>query len=196
MSSVYKKVLTAASVAALMLGGAKIAATESAQAAEPVEMKGAMDAPVTAPGAMESPAENSVLDVAAADERFSTLTKLIKAADMSELLESETAVTVFAPTDEAFQKLAPETTEVLQQPENKELLKQILKRHVVLRNLPSDELKGSKMEYTSAAGLPVTVDATKGVMIENAAVVGRDIVASNGVVHAIDTVILPEKSAG
>lgn len=99
--------------------------------------------------------------------------------------------TVFAPTDEAFAALPEGTVESLLMPENKDQLVAILTYHVVPGKVMSTDLMDD-MEAETVQGSSVTIDLDDGVMVENATVTTADIETSNGVIHVIDTVILPE----
>ncbi|MEA5452457.1 fasciclin domain-containing protein [Leptolyngbya sp. CCNP1308] len=156
----------------------------------------------TAPGqdpmATEEPATDpmaegdTVVDVAASDEDFSILVEAIEAADLTETLSASGPVTVFAPTNEAFEALPEGTLDELLLPENQDLLRQVLTYHVLQDEVPASEVTTG--EVPTAAGTPVSIqvdEATGDVMVNEAMVVTPDIQASNGVIHAIDQVILP-----
>ena len=100
--------------------------------------------------------------------------------------------TVFAPTDEAFAKLPKGTVEGLLKPENKEKLVAVLTYHVVPGKVMSGDIAGKKTMAATVQGSKVSVDATNGVMVDNATVVAADIEADNGVIHVIDQVVLPD----
>ncbi|NJL37317.1 MAG: fasciclin domain-containing protein [Leptolyngbyaceae cyanobacterium RM2_2_4] len=134
----------------------------------------------------------TVADLAASDESFSTLATAIEAAGLTETLSGEGPFTVFAPTNEAFEALPEGTLEQLLLPENQDILTQVLTYHVVPDELPASEITAG--EVTTVEGTPITVEvdeAAGGVMVNNAMVVQPDIQASNGVIHAVDQVILP-----
>ncbi|QYU71089.1 fasciclin domain-containing protein [Leptolyngbya sp. 15MV] len=131
--------------------------------------------------------------VAAKAGSFNTLAKLIQTAGLVETLSGKGPFTVFAPTDEAFAKLPKETVDSLLKPENKAQLAAILTYHVVPgRVYASDVVKLSSAKSVQGANIAITSRDGK-VMIgaQNANVVKTDIEASNGVIHVIDTVILP-----
>jgi uncharacterized surface protein with fasciclin (FAS1) repeats len=132
----------------------------------------------------------TVVDVAAGNPDFSTLVTAVKAAGLVETLSSEGPFTVFAPTNAAFAKLPAGTVENLLKPENKDQLVAILTYHVVAgKVMAADVVKLSTA--TTVNGKAVTIDASNGVMVNNAKVTATDIAASNGVIHVLDTVILP-----
>jgi len=123
---------------------------------------------------------------------FNTLVAALKAADLVEVLQSPGPFTVFAPTDEAFAKLPAGTVENLLKPENRETLVAILTYHVVPGRVMSDQVAGQKVSVATAEGSEVHVNGSSGdVYVNDAHVVAADIVADNGVIHVIDTVIMP-----
>jgi uncharacterized surface protein with fasciclin (FAS1) repeats len=138
-------------------------------------------------------APGTIVETAAGSENFKTLTAAIKAAGLAEALGGKGPFTVFAPTDEAFAKLPKETVDSLLKPENKEQLAGILKYHVVPGRVYSvAAAKGASV--ATLQGTNVTTQSSAGkVMVENATVTAADLDASNGVIHVIDTVILPKK---
>ena len=135
---------------------------------------------------------DTIVAIASEDSTFSTLVAAIEAADLAEVLSSEGPYTVFAPTDEAFAALPEGTVEDLLKPENKDKLVQILKYHVVPAKVLSTEIQPGAVETVEGEPLEISVDPdTNEVMVNDAKVVKTDIVGSNGVIHAIDTVIIP-----
>lgn len=123
---------------------------------------------------------------------FNTLVAAVKAAGLVETLQGAGPFTVFAPTDEAFARLPAGTVENLLKPENKSKLVAILTYHVVPGKVMSKDLAGKKTMAKSVEGSQIEVDATNGVTVDSAKVVKADIEASNGVIHVIDTVIMPQ----
>jgi uncharacterized surface protein with fasciclin (FAS1) repeats len=135
---------------------------------------------------------DSVVDVAASDESFNTLATAIEAAGLTDTLSTDGPYTVFAPTDEAFESLPEGTLEQLLEPQNQETLAQILSYHVVPQEVTSSEITAGDVETVAGAPVSITVDESTGeVMVNEAMVVQPDITASNGVIHAIDQVMLP-----
>lgn len=132
----------------------------------------------------------TVVEVAAGNPDFSTLVTAIKAADLAETLSGAGPFTVFAPTNAAFAKLPAGTVENLLKPENKDQLVAVLTYHVVAGKVLAADVVKLKTAKT-VNGKAVTIDTKKGVMVNNATVTTTDIAASNGVIHVIDTVILP-----
>lgn len=133
-----------------------------------------------------------IVDTAVAAGSFKTLAAALKAADLVDTLKGKGPFTVFAPTDEAFAKLPKETLESLLKPENKKKLVGILTYHVVSgKVLAKDVVKLT--ESKTVQGSSVKIVAKDGnVTVDDAKVTKTDIVASNGVIHVIDTVILPK----
>jgi uncharacterized surface protein with fasciclin (FAS1) repeats len=142
--------------------------------------------------AQAQPATNDIVDTAVATGSFKTLAKALEAADLVDTLKGKGPFTVFAPTDEAFAKLPQATLDELLKPENKARLRRILTYHVVPgRVMATDVLKLKSAKAVS--GDTIEIKASGGnVMVDEARVVKTDINASNGVIHVIDSVILPE----
>jgi uncharacterized surface protein with fasciclin (FAS1) repeats len=137
------------------------------------------------------PANMTVVEIAAGNEDFSTLVAAVKAAGLAETLSGDGPFTVFAPTNEAFAKLPEGTVETLLKPENKEKLVAILTYHVVAGKVMAAEVKTGKVATVN--GKEATIEVKDGaVMIDAAKVVKTDIVGKNGVIHVIDSVILPK----
>lgn len=132
-----------------------------------------------------------IVDIAAGNESFSTLVAAVQAADLVDTLKGEGPFTVFAPTDEAFAALSAGTVEDLLKPENKDKLTAVLTYHVVPGKVMSGDLSDG-MTATTVQGSDVTIGTTDGVSVDGAKVVQADIEASNGVIHVIDSVILPK----
>jgi uncharacterized surface protein with fasciclin (FAS1) repeats len=133
---------------------------------------------------------NTIVDVAVANGSFKTLTAALKAAGLVETLEGNGPFTMFAPTDAAFAKLPAGTVEMLLKPENKAALVRILTYHVVSGNVFSTDLKSGQVK--TLEGSPVNVMIGKnGVMINQSTVQAANVKASNGVIHVIDTVLMP-----
>jgi transforming growth factor-beta-induced protein len=148
--------------------------------------------------AAQQPADSStprpsadLVATATAAGNFTTLVAAVKAAGLGDTLSGKGPFTVFAPTDEAFAKLGKDTLAGLLKPENKAKLAAILTYHVVAGEMKAAGLAG-KRELTTVQGAALPIDAAKGaVMVGGAKVVRADVAASNGVVHAIDTVLMP-----
>ena len=137
-------------------------------------------------------AEKDIVDTAVGAGDFTTLVAAVKAAGLVETLKSEGPFTVFAPTDAAFAKLPAGTVESLLKPENKEKLVAILTYHVVPgKVMAADVVKLTEAKTVQGKSAKVKVDCGT-VMIDGAKVVKTDIPCTNGVIHVIDAVILPE----
>ena len=133
-----------------------------------------------------------IVDVAAGNKSFTTLVAAVKAAGLVETLKSDGPFTVFAPTDEAFAKLPAGTLESLLKPENKKQLANILTYHVVSGKVMSKDVKSGAVKMVNGQNAKLKANK-KGVKINNAKVIKADVLTSNGVIHVIDTVILPKK---
>ena len=132
-----------------------------------------------------------VVAVAQKAGSFETLVAAVQAAGLVETLQGDGPFTVFAPTDEAFKKLPAGTVESLLKPENRDKLVAILTYHVVPGKVMAADVK--TMQAKTVNGKKVSIKVSdKGVMVDGAKVVKTDVLASNGVIHVIDTVILPE----
>lgn len=138
-----------------------------------------------------APSEPDIVDTAVAAGSFETLVAAVTAADLVDTLKSPGPFTVFAPTDDAFAKLPTGTVESLLLPENKEQLVQILTYHVVSGEVPASRLAGTRGRITTVEGSPVHFDGRNGVQINESNVVTADIQTSNGIIHVIDAVLLP-----
>ncbi|MFP4121345.1 fasciclin domain-containing protein [Coleofasciculus sp.] len=129
-----------------------------------------------------------------ADDAFSTLTAAIKTAGLTSALAGRRPITIFAPTDEAFDNLPDGTVATLLQPQNRSRLTEILTYHVVPGNINTFGLTpGSTLRLTTLAGKPVTIrvsDASE-VSVNGVPVVMADIPAANGMIHGISGVLLP-----
>ena len=133
-----------------------------------------------------------IVDTAASNSDFSTLVAAVKAAGLVDALKGEGPLTVFAPTNEAFAKLPAGTVESLLLPENKDKVVQILTYHVVAgKVMAADVVKVDSAKTLEGSSVTVTV-ANGGVKIDNANVIKTDIKTSNGVIHVIDSVIMPK----
>jgi uncharacterized surface protein with fasciclin (FAS1) repeats len=138
------------------------------------------------------PATKSLVGVAAEAGSFRTLLAAAKAAGLAETLDKQGPFTIFAPTDEAFAKLPEGTVESLLLPENKDKLAAILKYHVVSGRVFANQVVGQDSVKTLQGGSLAIRTGNDKVMVGKAQVVATDIQASNGVIHVIDSVLLPE----
>jgi uncharacterized surface protein with fasciclin (FAS1) repeats len=140
---------------------------------------------------LRAAAPADIVDTAVAAGSFKTLVAAVQAAGLVDALKGEGPLTVFAPTDEAFAALPAGTVEELLKPENKAKLAAILTYHVVAGKVTAADVVKLK-SATTLQGQDVKIAVKDGkVMINNATVVKADIMTSNGVIHVIDTVILP-----
>ena len=143
---------------------------------------------VLAMGSTVKSQSKDIVDLAVGNDGLKTLVAAVKAGGLVDVLKSDGPFTVFAPTDEAFAALPAGTVEGLL--EDPEALAAILTYHVVPGKVMSTDLT-NEMEATTVNGADVTIMTEGGVMVEDANVVAADIEASNGVIHVIDSVILP-----
>ncbi len=156
-------------------------------AAAPMNFVSAEDAP----DKVAATSSKNILETAVAAGKFKTLAAAIQAAGLTDALNGSGPFTVFAPTDEAFAKLPAGTVESLLKPENKEKLQAILKYHVVAAKVMAKDAIAAKTADTLQGG-SIRITAENGhVKINDSKVVKADIVASNGVIHVIDAVLLP-----
>jgi uncharacterized surface protein with fasciclin (FAS1) repeats len=133
-----------------------------------------------------------IVDTAVSAGSFNTLVAAVKAADLVDTLKGEGPFTVFAPTDDAFAKLPAGTVDDLLKPENKEKLQAVLLYHVVPGKVMAADVVGMDSAKT-AGGKSFTISQKDGgVFVDNAKVIKTDIACSNGVIHVIDTVMLPK----
>lgn len=133
-----------------------------------------------------------IVEILSENEQFSTLVAAVSAAGLVDTLEGDGPFTVFAPTNAAFAALPAGTVENLLRPENKDQLIKILTYHVVPGAVTSDQLAGQRMDVATVEGQTVRVNGIDGVRVNNARVTQADIIASNGVIHRIDRVLLPK----
>ena len=134
---------------------------------------------------------NSIVSIAAGNDSFTTLVTALKKADLVSTLQGSGPFTVFAPTNEAFAKVPEETLTNLLKPENKAQLQAVLTYHVVSGSVNAETAMSlSEAATVQGENINISVNGQK-VMINDAEVVAADIMASNGIIHVIDTVILP-----
>ena len=132
-----------------------------------------------------------IVDTAVSAGSFTTLVAAVQAAGLVDTLKSEGPFTVFAPTDDAFAALPEGTVETLLKPENKDQLTAILTYHVVPGKVMSGDISNNMMAKTVQGG-DLTIMTEGGVTVNGANVISADVMASNGVIHVIDQVIIPE----
>ena len=173
-------------------------ASPSTSTPAPTAMPEPTDMPEPTAAPTEEPASQTIVDIAASDGRFETLVTAVQAADLAETLNSEGPFTVFAPTDDAFAALPEGTLDMLLMPENKQQLTDILLYHVVPGNVMAADVTSmdGQMADTALEGQQIgfNVDMGSVYLNENVQVIITDIEASNGVIHVIDAVLLPESN--
>jgi uncharacterized surface protein with fasciclin (FAS1) repeats len=145
---------------------------------------------ISLPARADSP--GTIVDVAVGAGSFTTLVAAVKAAGLAETLSGKGPFTVFAPTDAAFAKLPAGTVDSLLKPENKDKLRAILLYHVVSGDVKAADLTDGESVKTVGGGTLTIHIASGAVTVNDADVVKADIPASNGVIHVIDTVLLPK----
>jgi uncharacterized surface protein with fasciclin (FAS1) repeats len=139
-----------------------------------------------------SEATDDIVAVAVDNGSFETLTTLLTEAGLVETLQGEGPFTVFAPTDEAFAKVPPETLAAVRA--DPELLREVLTYHVLSGAVPSSEVASGTVDTVAGQPLEIVVSGGK-VMVGDATVVTADVMASNGVIHVIDTVLIPPSAS-
>ena len=155
-------------------------------------VKRGLSAAIVAIGLASPAMAADIVDTAVGAGQFNTLATALKAAGLVDTLKGPGPFTVFAPTDEAFKNLPAGTLEDLLKPENKQKLVEVLTYHVVPGKIMSADISGKKMDVKTVEGSTLAVDASgSGVMVDNAKVVSADVAADNGVIHVIDTVVMP-----
>lgn len=137
------------------------------------------------------PREPDIVDIAAGNDQFSTLVAAVSAAGLVDTLKGPGPFTVFAPTNAAFAALPPGTVDNLLKPENRDQLVKVLTYHVVPGRVTSDQLAGQRLNVATVQGQSVHIDGRRGVHVNRSRVTSADIMASNGVIHVIDRVLLP-----
>jgi uncharacterized surface protein with fasciclin (FAS1) repeats len=148
--------------------------------------------PAANPGqTSSSPAtQGTIVEVATSNGSFTTLLAAIKAAGLTEVLGGTGPFTVFAPTDAAFAALPKGTVEALLKPENKEKLRKVLAYHVLAGSVNSSDIKSGQVKTVEGSSVILKTSGGK-ITVNNARVTDANIQASNGMIHAIDKVILP-----
>ncbi|WP_299726393.1 fasciclin domain-containing protein [uncultured Tateyamaria sp.] len=146
--------------------------------------------------ACAQPQGDDIVDIAAGDPNFSTLVAALQAADLVDTLKGPGPFTVFAPTNAAFAALPAGTVDNLLLPENKDALVSILTYHVVPGQITAGDVLGTRQTVATVNGATVDVNGIvgkfgSGVKVNDAIVIQADIFATNGVIHAIDKVLLP-----
>ncbi|NJL09217.1 MAG: fasciclin domain-containing protein [Calothrix sp. SM1_7_51] len=133
----------------------------------------------------------TIVDVASSNPNFTTLVTAVKAADLVETLSGQGPFTVFAPTNAAFAKVPKAILNKLLKPENKTALQKVLTYHVLSGAVDSKAIKPGKVKTVEGNTVTIAVSKKGGVTVNRAKVIQADVKASNGVIHVIDTVIIP-----
>ena len=186
------KRLQIGSLFVLLFTSLVLAACGAAPAAAPTATVAAPTEEIVPPTVVPAPLD--IVDTAVADGRFTTLVAAVQAAGLVDTLKGAGPFTVFAPTDEAFAKLPAGTVENLLKPENLETLKNVLLYHVVSGNVMAADvvtLDGKTADTVAGSAVNISVKDGNVFLNENVQVIITDIVTSNGVIHVIDTVLLP-----
>jgi uncharacterized surface protein with fasciclin (FAS1) repeats len=185
--------VAAAVSAALLLGACSSSSGTKDAAADTSPSTMASSAPTTT-----APAKQTVVDVAASNPQFSTLVSAVKAAGVADTLSGAGPFTVFAPTNAAFAKLPAGTVASLLKAENKDKLAGILTYHVVSGKVMAADVKPGAVKTVNGASFTIAIEGKNVVITDGqgnkSKVVQTDIPASNGVIHVIDTVLLPPSS--
>ncbi|WP_323762271.1 fasciclin domain-containing protein [Maricaulis sp.] len=142
-------------------------------------------------GGHSAMAQADIVDTAVAAGQFNTLVAAVQAAGLVDTLKSDGPFTVFAPIDAAFEALPHGEVQRLLLAENRHELTDLLTYHVVSGAITADQLSGQILAVETVSGSTVVIDATDGVRVGNAQVIQADIATSNGVIHIVDRVIIP-----
>lgn len=176
-------------VASLALVGCSSDSSDSSASPTPAATSAA---PMESPTEAASPvADETIVGVASSNPDFSTLVAAVSAAGLAETLSAPGPYTVFAPTNEAFEDLPAGLVDALLLPENKEVLTQILTYHVVEGEVMSTDVQPGKVPTVEGSDLTIKVQKDGDVKVNDADVEAVDVVASNGVIHVIDEVLVP-----
>ena len=189
-----KRTITAVAITAgiLLTACTSTTSTESTAEATSASTPMAASAPASAEASMAASAEataGNIVEVASANNDFSTLVTAVSAAGLAETLQGAGPFTVFAPTNEAFAALPPGVLDKLLLPENKDVLAKVLTYHVVPGQVMAADVTDG--DVATVEGQTVTLSTADGVTVNGAKVITADVLTSNGVIHAIDAVILP-----
>ena len=133
-----------------------------------------------------------LIETAAETGTFNTFLLAARHTGMIEGLESTGPWTIFAPTDDAFAQLPPGELRDLLLPQNLEKLEAVIRHHIIAGEVTSLDILGKRLEAITVDGGVLLIDATKDIMVDQARVVKADVIADNGFIHVIDTVILPK----
>ena len=190
-----KKLGLAATIAVAAVAGLALGACSSSSDAATTPST----TTTTADSSMSTaPADQTIVEIAAGNHDFSTLVAAVRAAGLADTLSGPGPFTVFAPTNEAFAKLPAGTVDTLLKPANKQQLAAILAYHVVPAAVMAKDVTPGTVETVNGASFTVAIEDGSVILTDGqgnkAKVVTTDLVASNGVIHVIDTVLLPPAS--
>ncbi len=181
-----QRLLTAAAAIALLAGAAQ---AQDMTSSAPAAQAPAAASPVVAKG--------DLIETAQASGQFNTFLKAVSAVNLTSVLKTNQNLTLFAPTDAAFAALPAGELDKLMLPENGPLLQKVLTYHLINAKVDSTKIKGAKGEVKSVEGSPLLLDGSGTTpMVDNAAIVQTDVMASNGVLHVVDKVLLPKDVPG
>ena len=181
-----KRLLTAAAAIALMAGAAH---AQTADTAAPAPQAPAAASPVVAKG--------DLIQTAQASGQFSTFLKAVSSVNLTSVLKTNQNLTLFAPTDAAFAALPAGELEKLMAPDNGPMLQKVLTYHLINAKVDSSKIKGAKGEVKSVEGSALMLDGSGATpMVDNANIVQADVMATNGVLHVVDKVLLPKDVPG
>jgi uncharacterized surface protein with fasciclin (FAS1) repeats len=185
-----KRLLTAAAAIALLAGAAHAQTASSAAAAPaPSGQAPSAAAPVVAKG--------DLIDTATASGQFTTFLKAVSAVNLTNVLKTNQNLTLFAPTDAAFAALPAGELDKLMLPENGPMLQKVLTYHLINAKVDSTKIKGAKGEVKSVEGSPLLLDGSGAQpKVDDANILQTDVLASNGVLHVVDKVLLPKDVPG
>jgi len=138
--------------------------------------------------------QHDIHEVARYSGRLARFLTMLDAADLTNMLKGTRPITVFAPSDQAFESLPAGSVERLLKPEHRTELVYLLKNHVISGELMSEAAGGKKFPRKSFAGVELTIDGHGNIKVNKAHIITADIVASNGVIHVIDAVLMPPKA--
>ncbi len=180
------RLLTAAAAIALLAGAAH---AQTSTAPAPAGQAPAAAAPVVAKG--------DLIDTATASGQFTTFLKAVSAVNLTSVLKTNQNLTLFAPTDAAFAALPAGELDKLMLPENGPLLQKVLTYHLINAKVDSTKIKGAKGEVKSVEGSPLLLDGSGAQpKVDDANILQTDVLASNGVLHVVDKVLLPKDVPG
>ena len=183
---ITQRLLTAAAAVALMSGAAY---AQDATMPAPAGQAPAAASPVVAKG--------DLIETAKASGQFNTFLKAVSAVNLTSVLKTNQNLTLFAPTDAAFAALPPGELDKLMLPENGPMLQKVLTYHLINAKVDSTKIKGAKGEVNSVEGSPLLLDGSGATpMVDGATITQTDVMATNGVLHVVDKVLIPKDVPG